>query len=713
MNNIIKVRGARTGGLKEVDMDLPLGSVICFTGRSSSGRRAMALEVLFAESRRRYMQALAPAERGNSSGVAQVDVDEIAGLPPAIYLEPDRRGRTVGDYLQLDGVLAQIMVDNGEMHCSKCGGLCRGYEAREVEVETARHFSGKRCLVLAPLKLGAGSDWVGVGQELREAGFTRIWIGSEILRLDGDLTEISGVGSLVHVVVDRLVPTPESSVRFLEAVRVSRSISSGQTVVLEVESNSVLNLNQQPTCGQCGHQYQELAAVDLGENSSSDLARQVSLGGWKMSDLRECRLDELRVFFAKTSVAIPASAQIEAILAEICGVNLGGIALNRSLDSLGAGEWQRLQLVACLSSGLMGILYIFDGLGSQLDTGVLLKVIEGLKRLAERGNTVLLLDHTPDLVAGADQVWEFVDGSPSQIQFKPSSTPPVQKKRVKSAGDLVAIYGQGGVGCLDVEFPQGALTCIRGFSGSGKTRLLFEVLSPILKGKASNYEVVGLERNKRVVEVIAPGRESTLMEALGIFGRIAELYAESPAAVSLGWGRDAFLLDRPGGRCPSCEGEGRHYFDLEFLEDISLACSACEGRRYREEIREITLRGVSIAEVLEMSIVRASTHFIRDSKLHQRLDAAVGYGLGYLLLGQNLRDLERGEWLRLRLALESTRASRNHWILIDDPASGDHADDLRLTAAVLRGLVVGGATVVVADQEPRIVEEADWLVDMA
>ena len=255
MNKIIKVRGARTGGLNEVDMDLPLSSVICFTGRSGSGRRAMALDILFAESRRRYMQALAPAERGNTSGVAQVDVDEITGLPPAIYLGPARRGRTVGDYLQLDGVLAQIMVDNGEMHCSKCGGLCRGYEATEVEVEAARHFSGKRCLLLAPLKLGARSNWLAVWQELRESGFTRIWIDREIIRLDGDLTQIAGVGSLVHVVVDRLVPTLESNVRFLEAVRVSRSISSGQTALLEVESNSVLNLNQQPTCGQCGHQY--------------------------------------------------------------------------------------------------------------------------------------------------------------------------------------------------------------------------------------------------------------------------------------------------------------------------------------------------------------------------------------------------------------------------------------------------------------------------
>ena len=122
MNATLCVRGARAGGLANVDMDLPLGRIICFTGRSSSGRRAMALDILYAESRRRYMQALSPAERESVSGTARADVDEISGLPPAIYLGAPRRGRTVGDYLQLDGILAQIMLEEGQMHCLECGG---------------------------------------------------------------------------------------------------------------------------------------------------------------------------------------------------------------------------------------------------------------------------------------------------------------------------------------------------------------------------------------------------------------------------------------------------------------------------------------------------------------------------------------------------------------------------------------------------------------
>ncbi|MCY4606568.1 MAG: hypothetical protein OXE49_20235, partial [Gemmatimonadetes bacterium] len=174
-----------------------------------------------------------------------------------------------------------------------------------------------------------------------------------------------------------------------------------------------------------------------------------------------------------------------------------------------------------------------------------------------------------------------------------------------------------------------------------------------------------------------------------------------------------FLLDRPGGRCPSCEGRGQCYFDLEFLEDIAMVCAACEGRRYRDETCEVTLRGASIADVLGMTLEQACTHFARHDPIRQRLEAAGDCGLGYLLLGREMQELERGEWLRLRLALESTRISRRTWVLIDGPASGDHPEDVRLIVAALRGLVDRGATVVVVDQHPTVKVAADWVVNLA
>ena len=704
MKATLCVRGARAGGLANVDMDLPLGRVICFTGRSSSGRCAMALDILYAESRRRYMQALSPAERESVSGTARADVDEISGLPPAIYLGAPRRGRTVGDYLQLDGILAQIMLEEGQMHCLECGGLCRSYAADEVEREVARVHPDTRCLVLAPLALRSAGMW----QQLVQAGFTRIAIDGQIQRLEGDGPALPSGESEVHVVVDRLVPDPKASVRFLEAVRVSRSISSGQTVVWVDGTSEMMHLNQQPTCGECGRQYEPLAAADFG--ADQPLAGQVTLHGRTMDELMDAPLGSLRDWLEIGQ----GHAKVESALAEASGLGLGHLPLSRQLESLATGEWQRLQLASCLSSGLTGILYILEGLGSQLSGGMLDAVAVGLRRLVAAGNTALLLDHTPELVAVADEVRVFAEGQVQVGEAVEIERNGVDEKRVAEQAKLaLAIHGSGAVGSLDIELPHGKLTCVCGPSGSGKTRLLHEVLLPLLKGRSVEYAAAGMPRNSRVVTIEAPSGKATLLEGLGLFERVADLYAAAPTATARGWGRDTFLLDRPGGRCPSCEGRGQCYFDLEFLEDIALVCAACEGRRYRDETCEVTLRGASIADVLGMTLEQACTHFARHDSIRSRIEAAVGCGLGYLLLGQEVQGLERGEWLRLRLALESTRVSQRTWVLIDDPASGDHPEDVHAMVAALRGLVDRGGTVVVADQHPTVKAAADWVVDLA
>ena len=696
MKATLCVRGARAGGLADVDMDLPLGRIICFTGRSSSGRRAMALDILYAESRRRYMQALSPAERESVSETARADVDEISGLPPAIYLGAPRRGRTVGDYLQLDGILAQIMLEEGQMHCLECGGLCRSYAADEVEREVARVHPDTRCLVLAPLALRNEGMW----QQLVQAGFTRVAIDGQVQRLEGDGPAVPSGESAVHVVVDRLVPDPNDSVRFLEAVRVSRSISSGQTVVWADGTSEMMHLNQQPTCGKCGRQYEALGMADS----------QMTLHGRTMDELMDAPLGSLGEWLAKGE----GRAKVETALAEANGLGLGHLPLSRRLESLAAGEWQRLQLAACLSSGLTGILYILEGLGSQLSGEILNAVAAGLRRLVAGGNTALLLDHTPELVASADEVWAFAGGQVQVGETSEMEWDGVDEAQVAEQSEpALVIRGNGVVGSLAIELPHGKLTCVCGPSGSGKTRFLQEVLLPLLKGRSIEYAAVGMPRNSRVVTVEAPSGKATVLQGLGLFERVADLYAASPAAAARGWDRDAFLLDRPGGRCPSCEGRGQCYFDLEFLEDIALVCAVCEGRRYRDEICEVTLRGESIADVLGMTLEQASTHFARHNPIRPRLAAAVGCGLGYLLLRQEEQGLERGEWLRLRLALESTRASQRTWVLIDDPASGDHPEDVRLMVAALRGLVDRGATVVVADQHPTVKVAADWVVDLA
>ena len=710
MEERIKISGARAGGLRDVDLELALGKVLCFTGRSSNGRLAMAVDVLYAESRRRYMQALSPVEREGIGGVGKVDLDEITGLPPAIYLGRKRRGRSVGDYLQLDAMLIQLVMENGQMHCADCGGACRGYEAAEVESELVKLHPGKRWLIMAPLQVREGIDWGGFCRELTLGGFLRVMIAGEVIRLDGEVPAPPKADDDAYVVIDRLVPTPDSNVRFLEAVRLSRSISSGQTTVWEVESEAMLDFNQQPTCCDCGRQYEELIAHN---HASGDANMQnMYMFGRSFTDLAEEKIADVQILLDANVPEGNLRAKINAILLEAGNLQLDHLALNRRVETLSGGEWLRLQLAACLTSGLMGILYIFEEMGGQVGTDLLPAVVGRLRHLVQLGNTVLLLDHHHDLVADADQVWDFTDGRARLVTSAPA-VPKVKRRSAKIENyEFLTIVGMGPLGELSIELPQGALTCLHGPSGCGKTRILHDLLPAALKGKATGYAVSGVGRNNRVVTLDDRVGRDTLLAEMGVFERIAGLYAASAVAKAQGWGRAAFMLDKPGGRCPSCEGLGQRHFDLEFLEDISLKCEACEGLRFRSEIREITLRGISISDVLALTVERGLRHFARDAKIKASLEAADRCGLGYLSLGQNVRKLERGEWLRLRLALESTRKSNRSWLLIDEPAGGDHPQDVQQMVMALQLLLEKGATIVVAERHPLILAAADKVVEL-
>ena len=710
MENVIEISGARAEGLKGVDMELPLGQLICFTGRSSNGRRAMALDVLFAESRRRYMHALSPVEREGISGGGKIDLDSITGLPPAIYLGSNRKGCSVGDFLQLQGLLVQLALQMGQMNCLDCGGVCKGYEPAEVEIELAKLYPDCRCLILAPVVLRDSANWLGVWQELRQAGFMRVMIAGEVVRLDGEVPESAADEDSVYVVVDRLQPKEGSNVRFLEAVRLSRFISLGLTKVLVLEKQVELNFNQQPTCVDCGRRYEEMGLDDLVAGDAR--AQQISLCGRPYVDLAEGTLGALSNFMSENVQESNLSIKIVSVLAEACRLRLDELPMNRRLEALSGGEWQRLQLAACTTSGLMGILYIFDGIGAQVESDLLPAVIDRLRHLVGQGNTALLIDHEPMVTGGVDQVWEFIDGRAYKKTAEALGVEAVYKSNSLEAGDSLAIRGDAASQSYDIELPHGKLICLHGPSGCGKTRLLSEILPAVLRGRTFGFEVTGIARNNRVVAMGLPNRQDTLLAVMGIFEHIAGLYAESAAAKAQGWKSQSFMLDKPGGRCASCEGLGQKYFDLEFLEDVSLVCEQCEGLRFRSEVRDITLRGISISDVLRMTVDRASRHFARDKKISPRLEAAVEYGLGYLSLGQNVQKLERGEWVRLRLACESTRANRRDWFLIDEPAGGDHPEDVELMAKALQSVVQKGATVVVADRHPTILQAAEWLVDL-
>ena len=722
----ISVRGATEGRLQGVDLDLPLESLICFTGRNGSGSRNMAVDVLYAESRRRYMLALSPGEREGLGGMSKVEVESISGLPPAALFDGrEKRFRgSVAAFLQVDGLLGQLLQRCGRVHCADCGGVCQGYTPEQAVARGLEMMAGERCLLLAPLVLEDESAGQGVLREVRQAGFLRVRLGTDIHRLDGEPlpSQLLRGARELEVIVDRLVPDPGNPVRLMEGVRNARAIARGRSLLEGVETGRRLLINQQLTCDTCGMRYENLTPDDFLGAGSADhpLLAQVTLEGRSLADIQALSIAEAARFTAGIEDSEGLAAAISRRLEEGNTVGIGHLPWGRSLTQVSTGESLCLLLANCLGNGLVGILYLFEGVSAALHAEDGACFVEGMRRLVELGNTVIALDHTSLLLEKADYIGDFADG---EVQLSKASTGGTfrefgtEREPVPERGHLL-IVGKGGPNLkpFELRLPLGQLTVVTGRSGAGKSVFLHRVVIPLVQGKGGKEwqaEYRGHRGLHRVVEVGVQGkkRDRTLLEELGLGEYISRIYAEAPAARRREYPAEWFRLDSPGGRCTGCEGRGILRFDMQFMEDIALVCPVCEGRRFRAEILDITWRGMNMGDVLNMEIARAVEYFAREQRLRARLEAAQRCGLDHLLLGDSVVGLERVEWLRLQLAGELVRAGERELIVLDMPAGGEHPLEVAPLVEALRALVGRGATVLAADNHPALTAAADFIVE--
>ena len=728
---VISVRGASQGPLKNVDLEIPLKGLTCFTGRCGGGSRVMAVEVLYAESRRRYMLALTPFERENLGSIGRVDVEHISGLPPAMYFESGgiKRGESLATFLQLEALLVQLWHRNGVCHCLQCKGPCRSFSAAEAAAEAISVFKDEQILIVGPLKWKNETAIESMVHELLRAGFTRVLLGGEIVRMDELDTSAENFLNAqgLDVVIDRLVPARSSKNRIIEAIGNARAMASGTSLLVGGQRDQRLLLNKQLSCLDCGKSYPDLVPEDFLQDSRREhpLVNLVELAGKRIKDLDEMRLDEVSAFIEGVLGEGERDLGGLRMLKAALDLGLGYLKYGRNTEDLSSGEKQRLIMGSCLGSGLTGILYIFEAplVGSRgRETQPLLK---GLRALVDQGNTVVALEHAAQLREIADEVINFSRGRiepgedlNSVITSKPKRQQPGGGASAKL---FVQVEGAHNLKRIEVEFPLHRLVCFSGVSGSGKSVLLNGVLLPALKsgGRArkawkGSINISGGEQIRRIVD-LQPGQSSRgklLLVEMGGAEFLAGLFAATAAASQRGYPPEWFQLDVAGGRCTKCEGRGVLHYDLEFLEDISLVCPVCEGRRFRPEILEITHRGQNIHDVLEMTIERASEHFLREQNLRKIFAAATFCGLGKRQLGTSSEHLEKAESLWLRLAVELARVRATDLFILDNPSAGVHPEDLQLLLQILDELVGRGASVLVSEQHPEIISAADWLVEM-
>ncbi|MBW2107149.1 MAG: excinuclease ABC subunit UvrA [Deltaproteobacteria bacterium] len=477
------------------------------------------------------------------------------------------------------------------------------------------------------------------------------------------------------------------------------------------------------------------------------------VGGRRIAELYALNVDEAHAFFQ--GLAVPASdkasqlvlAEIQSRLQYLKAVGLGYLSLDRQSRTLSAGEVQRVALASALGTSLVNTLYVLDepsiGLHPR-DTGRLMEIIKGLRDL---GNTVVVVEHDPEMIAGSDFILDLgpgagqaggnvmyfgpaagINGSVTGRYLKGEHGIPVPgiRRRTKKGRWLKVIGAkEHNLKDIDVHLPLDMFVCLTGVSGSGKSTLAEKILFKGIKwqkglprGRPGRFEALeGVDQvaDVELVDQRSIGRtpRANALTYTKAMDAIRRILAATPAAREKRFGPGHFSFNVSGGRCETCRGDGFEKVEMQFLSDVFVTCADCSGKRYRKEILEITYKGKNIYEILRMTVDEALAFFQDHSKVTAALRPVADVGLGYLRLGQPVNTLSGGEAQRLKLSryLKSEKQD-NRLFILDEPTTGLHLDDIQRLLAALQALVAAGNSVLVIEHHLDVIKNADWVIDL-
>ena len=487
-------------------------------------------------------------------------------------------------------------------------------------------------------------------------------------------------------------------------------------------------------------------------------ARCVQVGGRTIDAVCALTVARARRFFDALELTDKEAAIAERIVREIrrrlaflSDVGLDYLTLDRLSSTLSGGEAQRINLATSLGSGLVGTLYVLDepsiGLHPR-DNDRLLRI---LRQLRDQGNTVLVVEHDPDMIRSGDYLVDLGLGAGTRggkvVYAGPAdgigaeqtsltakylrgdleiAVPAARRKRLPQSRAIRLLgAAEHNLKAIDVEIPLNLLTCVTGVSGSGKSTLVHDVLYAAIKrskggwdkrvGRHDSIDGLGLVSDVVLVDQAPIGRtpRSNPVTYLKAFDPIRELFASTHDARSRALTASHFSFNVPGGRCDACEGEGELRVEMQFLADVFVPCEHCDGKRFKPEVLAVRYDGCNVVDVLDMTVREALSFFNASPKIGRRLQVLDEIGLGYLRLGQPATTLSGGEAQRIKIAahLMSRRGDRTLYIL-DEPTTGLHVDDISKLLAAFRKLLQAGHTLLVIEHNLDVIKTADWVIDL-
>jgi excinuclease ABC subunit A len=479
------------------------------------------------------------------------------------------------------------------------------------------------------------------------------------------------------------------------------------------------------------------------------------LGGRNLAEISALGLDELRRFTAGLPAGLPAelSRMTTGLLAELDGrltplldVGLGYLTLDRAGASLSTGERQRIELTSTVRASTTGMLYVLDEPSVGLHPSNVQGLLKTITALAANGNSVVVVEHEREVIRAADWIIELgpgagvtggtiiAQGTPAQLESDPHSiigpflagATAVPRERLPQAGQEGQITLEVGdlynLHDLTAVFPAGRLTALAGPSGAGKTALILDSLIPAARARLSGSALPAHVRRldlggvRQVVQVdatpIGQNARSTPATYSGAFDEIRRVFAESGYARRRRWKPGHFSFNTREGQCPTCRGLGHIDLDVQYLPDITVECPTCHGARFNDATLAVRVDGLTIADVLALSVDEALQRFAGQAAVTAALRPVGDVGLGYLRLGEPTPSLSGGESQRLRIASRLRSSQRGALYVFDEPSTGLHPLDVATLVGVFDRLLAAGATIIVIDHDLDLLAAADYLIDM-
>lgn len=743
-DDVVRVRGATEHNLRNVDVDIPRDALVVFTGISGSGKSSLAFGTLYAEAQRRYFESVAPYARRLLQQVGAPHVQEISGLPPAVALQQRRGAPTsrssVGTITTLSNLLRILY--------SRAGDYPAGADLLPAEAFSPNTVAGAcpRCHGLGVVHDVAEDLLVpDPSLSIREgaiAAWPGAWQGANLRSV------VAGLGididrpwrRLRRKDRDWLLYTDEQPSVLVEPEegRVDHGYYgkfwSARKHVLHVLADSQSERSRERAL----RFVRDAPCPDCHGSGLRPEALAVTFVDRSIGELKELPLTEVAALLRPVTelpeetqeVAVRICTDLVTRIEVLLDLGLGYLSLGRSSTTLSPGEAQRLRIATQLRSGLFGVVYVLDEPSAGLHPADAAPLLDVLDRLKASGNSLFVVEHDLDVVRRADWVVDLGPGAGAAGGRVLYSGPVAGLEDVAESATGAHLFGRAEPLQHEVRDPQGwlrlegvsrhnlrdvsvdiplcVLTAVTGVSGSGKSTLVSQVLTEDPVAQESFDRLVLVDQRP-----IGRTPRSNLATYTGLFDAVRRLYATTNEAQARGYDAGRFSFNVAEGRCDTCQGEGFVSVELLFLPGTYAPCPTCHGRRYDAETLEITYRGLSIAEVLGLTVDEAAD-FLEDVPAAARsLRALREVGLGYLPLGQPATELSGGEAQRIKLATELQRAHRGHALyLLDEPTSGLHPADTALLLRLLHRLVDAGNTVVLVEHDLDVVATADWVIDL-